>query len=339
MKTRAMSLAQPLTVHAELTYSCNWRCVFCYNPRHFDLKRMSGEEWLAVLDDLRTLGTLTVALTGGEPLTHPDFFDIAAGARERSFAIRIFTNGTLIKDQATAARIAALNPLSVELSIHGATAETHDKVTAKAGSFEAMLAAIARLRETGVTLLLKAPVTNLNEHEVEGIVAIAERFAVPLQLDPTLTPRDDGDMAPLNYTISREGLKRLTALGIRTGNIPQLQRNEGDANCGLGRITMAIDPEGNVYPCIQWRHKSLGNVRQTPLRELWHASAVREEAVATSLAANEMLRQRGGVVSEFPFCPATAFQRMGDPLGLDADFVERAEMASAVRSELAAVDE
>jgi len=42
-KLRALQLAQPLTVQLELTYACNWRCVFCYNPRHFDRARLSGD--------------------------------------------------------------------------------------------------------------------------------------------------------------------------------------------------------------------------------------------------------------------------------------------------------
>ena len=38
LKRRAVQLAQPLTAYLELTYRCNWRCVFCYNPRHGDLQ-------------------------------------------------------------------------------------------------------------------------------------------------------------------------------------------------------------------------------------------------------------------------------------------------------------
>src|SRR5438105_11377254 len=95
-KQHALANAQPLNVHLELTYRCNWRCVFCYNPRHHDLRALTTAEWLTVLDDLRVLGTLTIALTGGEPLTRPDFFDIAAAVRARAFALRIFTNGALL---------------------------------------------------------------------------------------------------------------------------------------------------------------------------------------------------------------------------------------------------
>ena len=125
--------AQPLSASLELTYRCNWRCVFCYNPRHHDRRGLSGAEWLAVLDGLRELGTLYLTLTGGEPLTHPEFLAIARGARQRAFALRIFTNGALVTD-AMADEIAALRPMAVEMSLHGEKAETHDRATATPGS-------------------------------------------------------------------------------------------------------------------------------------------------------------------------------------------------------------
>jgi sulfatase maturation enzyme AslB (radical SAM superfamily) len=74
LQQRALRQAQPLSALLELTYACNWRCVFCYNPRHHDRRRLDGDEWRAVIDDLRELGTLNVTLTGGEPLTHPQAF-------------------------------------------------------------------------------------------------------------------------------------------------------------------------------------------------------------------------------------------------------------------------
>ena len=43
LKQIAMERAQPLSASLELTYKCNWRCVFCYNPRHHDKQPLSLE--------------------------------------------------------------------------------------------------------------------------------------------------------------------------------------------------------------------------------------------------------------------------------------------------------
>lgn len=332
-KVNALHKAQPLNVLLELTYACNWRCVFCYNPRHFDRKRMSAEEWSVVLDDLRELGSLNLVLSGGEPLAHPEFFQIAEAARARAFAIRIFTNGSLI-DDATAARIAPLRPLAVEISLHGATADVHDATTGKRGSFEALVRGVEALKNHGVRVTIKTPVTKINEHQFEDIARLVHSWGLEYRFDATMTPRDDGDASPLQYRVSPETLRKLTEVAAATGSLATMNRVEGGFNCGLGRLTMAIDPEGNVFPCPQWRHRAMGNVRETPLREMWPNSLVRIEAAKVARDANDRLVEMGGAAAEFSFCPALAYEQTGDPLTPDAAFLERAAIAAEVRDAL-----
>lgn len=319
---RAMALVQPLSAHLELTYNCNWCCVFCYNPRRNDYARLPAAEWRVVLDDLRALGTLTVTLTGGEPLVHPEFLDIARQVRQRGFALRIFTNGTLVTAD-LAREIAALYA-TVEVSLHGATAETHDRATAKPGSFVRVWKSIELLRDAGVKLETKALLTTINEHELDATLSLAREKNLPIRVDALITPRDDGDQSPLQYTASLATRRRVIEIGFEGSGGAGVERTCGGANCGLGRTLLAIDPEGNVYPCMQWRHTSLGNVRRTPLRELWISSAERRDAAATAVAANDMLMHRGGAGAEFAYCPALAFQRTGDPLTPDDEFLTRA---------------
>jgi MoaA/NifB/PqqE/SkfB family radical SAM enzyme len=330
LKQIALERAQPLAASLELTYRCNWRCVFCYNPRHHDKRGLSGPEWLGVLDELRALGTLYVALTGGEPLTHLEFPLIARGVRERAFALRILTNGALITEKA-ADEIAGLRPMAVEMSLHGSQAETHDRATATPGSFAALFRGLDRLTGRGVPVVLKTPLTRLNEDEVEPMNALAEARGVPWRLDPVLTPRDDGDTGPLAYRASAEAVEGIYRRLAAVGQLPHEERSSGGVNCGLGRTTLVVDPEGNVYPCIQWRKTPLGNVRATPLRELWPSSETRVEAAAVSRAANDRLVANGGSLASFPFCPALAYQNTGDPLEPDERHREQAEIAQRIR--------
>ncbi len=330
VKRHALQRAVPLSAHLELTYACNWRCVFCYNPRHFDRRGLTLDEWLAVLDDLRALGTLTVTLTGGEPLRHPRFFEIAQGVRARSLALKVYTNGALV-DAAAAERLQALRPLAVELSLHGATAAVHDAATATPGSFDALWSGVGELRARGVRLLLKTPLTRLNEHELTAMLARVAAEGLPHTVDPNLTPNNDGSRAPLEYAASPAAVDRLMAALREVGRLPHAPREPGGVNCGLGRLTLAVDPEGDVFPCLQWRRRPLGNVRVTPLRELWYASDEREAAAQVARAANDALIARGGAAAAFPFCPALALQATGDPLVPDDAFLSLAEAAARAR--------
>jgi MoaA/NifB/PqqE/SkfB family radical SAM enzyme len=331
LKQLAMERAQPLSASLELTYRCNWRCVFCYNPRHHDRRGLTAAEWLRILDDLRALGTLYVALTGGEPLTHPEFGTIARGVRERSFALRILTNGALVTEK-RAEEIAELNPLAVETSLHGSRAETHDRATATPGSFDALLHGVDRLRKRGVSVVLKTPLTRLNEDEIEAMHALAEARDVPWRVDPVLTPRDDGDPGPLAWRPSASSIERVFRRLADLGQLPHESRTAGGVNCGLGRTTLAVDPEGQVFPCLQWRRTPLGNVRERPLLEMWRSSEERVAAAGVARAANDRLVEAGGALAVFPFCPALAQQGTGDPLRPDAAHRAQADLAERIRS-------
>jgi len=207
----------------------------------------------------------------------------------------------------------------------------HDRATQRAGSLDAMLKGLARLRERGVPVLLKTPLTRLNEHELDAMVALTSRLGAPHVIDGNMTPRDDGDQGPLEYRASAEGIERMFRKVSELGRLPEAVRSAGGVNCGLGRLTVAVDPEGNVYPCLQWKKQALGNVRVTRLSELWRTSPVREQAADAARAANDVLLDQPEAVARFPFCPALAFERTGDPLVPDERHVLEAEIVHRLR--------
>jgi mycofactocin biosynthetic radical S-adenosylmethionine protein MftC len=339
LKQRALALAQPLSAHLELTYRCPWRCCFCYNPRRSDRSPLTRAEWSAVLDELRLLGTLTVTLTGGEPLARPDFFEIAEAARARAFAFVLFTNGALL-DDAAADRLARLDPLAVEMPLHGASAATHDHATGTPGSFHALQAAIARLLDRKLRLRLKTPVTTRNVGEIEAMADLVARLGVPYRLDPTISARQGQRGASSRHALAATGLEATYRLIAGRGQLPRAERVAGGFNCGLGLSTLAVDPEGEVYPCLQWREQSLGNVRRQRLSRLWHSSPARAAAAAVARSANQRLLGEASPLAGFPYCPAVALQRTGDALKPDdmqqmqariVERIRRADTAACTR--------
>ena len=79
------------------TVGCNLRCPFCHNPALVndppeDL-RISEEDFFAFLDKRK--GILDgVAITGGEPLLHPDIGEFIAKIKMRGYKVKLDTNGT-----------------------------------------------------------------------------------------------------------------------------------------------------------------------------------------------------------------------------------------------------
>ncbi|RLE25431.1 MAG: hypothetical protein DRJ65_07780 [Acidobacteria bacterium] len=331
-KLRALEERIPLAVHLELTHECSLRCPFCYNHSSENTTPLNLSEWESVLDDLRSIGTLLVTLTGGDPLKHPDFLEIAQAARHRHLAVKIFTNGMLI-DRPMADAIASLPPLQVELSIHGAGPEIHDRTTGVDGSYSTLRRAIDLLRERNIEVALRMPLSTINQSEFVRVIEHSRKEAIPLLVDPMITVKDNRDRAPLRFQADGEAVRSLFGLLAETGDVPTTDRRLGDINCGLGSITLAVDPAGWVFPCLQWRHSSMGNIREQGLKTIWEESPVRSEATDVARKANDHLVGLGGSPASYPFCPAEAILREGDPIRPSRQFFELAAAAAEARSQ------
>jgi MoaA/NifB/PqqE/SkfB family radical SAM enzyme len=90
----------------------------------------------------------------------------------------------------------------------------------------------------------------------------------------------------------------------------------GEAVCGTGRSSLAIDPYGNIYPCVQWRRKA-GNIKElASLKDMWHTSPVLIEVRKTAVEMADRLRDQehsGGSGGFCNFCLGVADLQAGDP--------------------------
>ena len=93
IKRRISSLRLLSEASLELTYKCNLDCFYCYNDREKSGKPLLLEHYRVLLEDLARMQTMFLMLTGGEPMVHPNFFEIGRIARDLGFVIRVRTNG------------------------------------------------------------------------------------------------------------------------------------------------------------------------------------------------------------------------------------------------------
>jgi AdoMet-dependent heme synthase len=259
----------PLHAQVELTHRCNLRCVHCYLvPRNEP--ELETEEIANLLRELADMGSLFLLLTGGEPLVRPDFFDIVDHARKLGFAVRLLTNATLI-DAKAARRIRQASIQEVGISLYGATARTHDTVTRARGSFERTIDGIGALTNAGVRVHVKCPLMTLNRHEAYAVQDLTERLGVRCMMDVSLTPKDDGDRAPLAYRIEGETL-RATVADARLYGAGHASATDGAPPrmlCDAGRNLAGVSPYGDVWPCVQLKEIA-GNLRRDSLRRIWN---------------------------------------------------------------------
>jgi MoaA/NifB/PqqE/SkfB family radical SAM enzyme len=329
------------SVLVELTYRCNLDCFFCYNDLGLQGEPLRTGQYRAFFEELRDLQVLNLTLSGGEPLAHPDFLELGAWARELGFVVRVKSNGHAVRGEMARRIRDEIDPFLIEVSLHGANAATHDRQTRIPGSFDRLLVNLREALALGLRIKINSTLTRWNEGEIEGMLAIADDLGVQLQIDPEVTPRDDGDAEPLSIAPSREGIARLFAVlaeRARKGGGGVSVAREGDdiaapvateKHCGAGSAGIAVDPYGNVYPCVQWR-RPVGNLHHQSIGEIWTGSAGLREVRELTARAKGVVEGYGAAGPLLNFCPGSAATRTGDPLQVYPDAVRRAELLGVV---------
>lgn len=341
------------SVLVELTYKCNLNCFYCYNDLELVGRPLSRDQYFALFTDLAEMQVFNLVLSGGEPLAHPDFFALGAKARELGFVIRLKSNGHALHGPLAQRLQEEVDPFLVEVSLHGAKAATHDRQTRVVGSHHKLISNLRQMRQLGLRVKINCTLTRWNEDEIEDMLDLAVDLGYPVHIDPTVTPRDDGDTTPLSIAPSRQGVERLLALQRQYGQRAaeeEAGREDGAAaipshritvgrqgdemmpvpgqkkHCGAGSGGVAIDPYGNVFPCVQWRH-GVGNLHDQSISEIWRSSGQLDHIRRLNEQVKETLAGHGAWGQGLNFCPGSALQETGSPFGIYDAARRRADVA------------
>jgi radical SAM protein with 4Fe4S-binding SPASM domain len=335
----------PWSVHVDLTYRCNERCIHCYLD-HEDHGEMNAQEIKRVLEQLAQTGTLFLTFSGGEIFLRSDLFELLEFARSLHFDISLKTNALLI-DIERARKLRELSVRKIQISIYSAQPEVHDAITKVRGSLERTLAAIRFLQAEGLQVKIACPLMKRNLTAYRNVQALAAELGVPYVLDMTITPKMDGDMSLLQLRSSTSELlpilqdaslnpracspNSLEAETISTGSATSSgieSQAYDDIPCSAGHNSCYISPYGDVFPCVQMP-VATGNLRKQTFQDIWFRS-------------EEMSRVRAVRESQLPVCskcsirqycercPGLAQMEGGDLLGAYERACELAELNARI---------
>lgn len=273
----------PLNATLELTYRCNNNCVHCYcslpiSDKRSSQKELSTEEIKALLDELASMGSLWLLITGGEPLLRKDFEEIYLHAKKKGFLVTLFTNGTLI-DERTIKLLSKYPPFVVEVTLYGATEDTYEKVTRLKGSYGQCLRGIRELVAAGIKLKLKTMALTINRHEMEAMDKMAQELGCEFRFDPLIHKRIDNRKfsQPERYRISPEDVVRLDRMFPRRMEeykkfcdrfIAQPLKSKKLYGCGAGVNSVQISPYGMVSGCSMMIRDSF-SLKEQSFRWIW----------------------------------------------------------------------
>jgi MoaA/NifB/PqqE/SkfB family radical SAM enzyme len=165
-------------------------------------------EIIQLLDELASAGVFVLTLSGGEIMLRKDFFELLEYARRLTFCVKLKTNAILIRER-EAQRIRALGVDSIQVSIYSNRPEVHDAITKVPGSLKRSLDAIRFLKAQGLKVIVASVLMVHNSGDYPGVRALATELGVDFTLDPTVTPKMDGDRSILSLNAGPAVLKDL----------------------------------------------------------------------------------------------------------------------------------
>jgi len=196
-----------------LTYTCPERCSFCSEDHRMTRYKPYAVTWARVATVLRqqaARGVKNVHFTGGEPTIHPQFVEVLALAKKLGMRTSIGTIGTMIARRDFAER--ALPYLDEALfSLHGPSADVHDAMAGRAGSFEQVCAAIthARALRRDFRAYVNTVVTRESVEVLPETAALADALGAELIVISNLTPEGKGLDAYERLAVPLETLRRI----------------------------------------------------------------------------------------------------------------------------------
>ncbi|MDP9037903.1 MAG: radical SAM protein [Acidobacteriota bacterium] len=282
MNHKATSLGIPLSAHLDITWRCNERCVHCYLD-HDAPGEMTTAEIKNIIRQLAESGTFFLSISGGEPLMRRDCFEILEYARSLRFNVKLKTNAVMI-DVKQAARLRDLGIEQIQISIYSHRPEIHDAITKVPGSLKRSLAAIRRLTAQGLKVSITNVLMKQNLGDAKAVQALARELGVAYVMDPTITPKLNGDRSILNLGIEGQALKEVFhteefvgSVGEFCAPVPTVDDDVLDGySCSAGHTLVYISPFGDVYPCVQFP-MPCGNLRTQSFEEVWRQSSALKE--------------------------------------------------------------
>jgi radical SAM protein with 4Fe4S-binding SPASM domain len=277
-------LPAPVEALFTLTNKCNLRCIYCYNDSGLSKgDELTTAEWLKLVAQACEIGVQKIHLSGGEPFAHRGAVDILRELRRRDLLIEVATNGARRYSPEVLRLLAGAR---VDISLDTADDAIYTALTGHR-ALSQVVANIGLFVRAGASVSIKVCVTNLNYHKIGDLYRLLADLGVAdvgLAAYTTSPSGRGGDSLSLTdemiaYVQSEfEAIDQVPATPLTFGlPHPCWTVKEDIISCDGMANTIIVMPNGDVTPCELLTGTSplcFGNVRRTPLLDIWNGSLV-----------------------------------------------------------------
>jgi len=281
--------AQVFTLQWHITQKCNLQCRHCYDRS--ERKDVSLAEGRDVLDQLyrfcREYNVIgQVSFSGGNPLLHPNFYDLYSEARDKGFMTAVLGNPASHKEIEELNKIQP--PEFFQVSLEGL--RDHNDYIRGQGHFERTISFLTLLNEHRIFSMVMLTLTKANQNQVIPLAEILRnkvdlftfnRLAM-VGRGSALTSVSPGDYerflesyldAAENNPIMRLKDNLFNILRSRTGNT--LGGGCAGYGCGAAFNFVSLLPDGQVHACRKLP-SMIGNINTNSLTGIYQSDLARK---------------------------------------------------------------
>lgn len=317
-----------LRMQVDCTYRCNLECIHCFQSKQIK-QELTFPRLEAILTQLKEHGCLEIIFSGGEPFIREDFIKIAMAASQLGFAIKINTNGTLLKER-DVEKLRYLRLTFIQVSLYGVTPAVHDLVTDKKGSLVKTMHTIAWLEKHNVNFRIAFLVTKYNVCELAAFRKIARERGWNAIYDLIIYPTCERATFPLAHRVSDEQIEQIAADPLfRNSIVSRVLLQPALSN--FGSAVGYMSPYGEIYPSANLR-VLCGDLRRDSFSDIWSNSAFLKEL--RSLRLEDFECSRCDCFSRCLMCePTLAYLEHGDLRAIPEEACRFTKKVIAMRKE------
>jgi len=273
---RSYHQGNPVKIGIEPTTHCNLRCPECPSGlRSFTRPTgmMAINLYKCILDQVDRDLIYLLLYFQGEPFLHPQFFEMAQYAAQKSIYSATSTNGHYLdKNRARATVESGLSEIIV--SIDGTTQETYEAYRI-GGNLQRVLDGVSnlvscreKLRSLSPHIILQFLVVRPNEHQVEDIKTIGQKLGVDKVILKTAQIYDfkhGNDLMPTQNRYSRYQ---------KNGDGTYKIKNRLNNQCWKMWQGAEITWDGRVLPCCfdKDAQYEMGKMPERSFHDIWRSN-------------------------------------------------------------------
>lgn len=294
---RTDCLVAPSSVTIYVTDFCPKHCRHCATNAHNRIdrqKELTFGDWKKIISQLREAGVLMLVVSGGEPMSLSHTQWILEFADEMQFGLTLLTDFDDFSEPQIVALKSLKHLISIQTSLDGATAETHDFLRGE-GSFSKTLRRLRMLSDAGLAFTVAVAVHKKNIGELDEIAELASKHGASSIYLNAVAPYGRAKKKMQGFLLDGADLKHMAqsclrwavsgAINMRNpfwkSEVSHLDDDNFDPLAGtlsamsLGVYNFTISSKGDCYLDAKQRAEKffrLGNIMKKDLMEMWNDS-------------------------------------------------------------------